>query len=142
MSPDVFGRSLSGFGVNLLVRNIAKACHFAHEVFGATIVHHDENFAYVVRGDAHDRYGWQYHVDQTYHAHPLFGIVTTAQGRGIGVELRLYDCDPDRAVSQAQIHDYIILAKALDKPHGLREAYILDADGYCWVPSTPREITR
>jgi hypothetical protein len=32
-----------------------------------------------------------------------------------------------------------VLAGSLDKAHGMREAYILDADGYLWVPSvTPR----
>jgi len=29
------------------------------------------------------------------------------------------------------------LAGALDKPHGLREAYIIDQDGYLWVPGVP-----
>jgi hypothetical protein len=29
------------------------------------------------------------------------------------------------------------LAGALDKPHGLREAYIIDQDGYLWVPGIP-----
>jgi hypothetical protein len=28
-----------------------------------------------------------------------------------------------------------ILAPPLDKPHGLREAYILCENGYVWVPS-------
>ena len=28
--------------------------------------------------------------------------------------------------------------EATDKPHGLREAYILDPDGYCWVPGRPK----
>jgi hypothetical protein len=28
----------------------------------------------------------------------------------------------------------IVLAGSLDKPHGLREAYILDDDGSVWVP--------
>jgi len=25
----------------------------------------------------------------------------------------------------------------MDKPHGLREAYLIDPDGYIWVPDTP-----
>lgn len=29
----------------------------------------------------------------------------------------------------------MILAGAADKPHGLREAFILDPEGYCWVPT-------
>ena len=25
----------------------------------------------------------------------------------------------------------------MDKPHGLREAYLVDVDGYVWVPDVP-----
>ena len=28
-----------------------------------------------------------------------------------------------------------VLQEATDKPHGLREAYLYDPDGYVWVPS-------
>ncbi len=31
----------------------------------------------------------------------------------------------------------MVLAGAMDKPHGLREAYILDDSGYLWVPDVP-----
>jgi hypothetical protein len=31
-----------------------------------------------------------------------------------------------------------VLQAPADKPHGLREAYILDPDGYCWVPGRPK----
>ena len=34
---------------------------------------------------------------------------------------------------------YSVLATTLDKGHGLREAFILDGDGYCWVPGRPVE---
>ncbi len=34
-------------------------------------------------------------------------------------------------------HGYTVLAGAADKPHGLREAYVVDADGYVWVPDIP-----
>ncbi len=54
--------------------------------------------------------------------------------RGLGAEIRLYDCDPDQAVARAKAHGHHVLQEATDKPHGLREAYILDPDGYCWVP--------
>ena len=40
-------------------------------------------------------------------------------------------------VAAALKHGYEVLEPASDKPHGLREAYILDADGYVWVPDTP-----
>ena len=58
--------------------------------------------------------------------------------RGVGVELRLFEKIPDAAVARAkQIEDYTIVQDATDKPHGMREAFILDPLGYCWVPSTP-----
>jgi hypothetical protein len=31
----------------------------------------------------------------------------------------------------------MVLAEAADKPHGLRESYIVDPDGYVWVPDRP-----
>ena len=38
-----------------------------------------------------------------------------------GIELRLYDTDPDDATARAEAHGMTILAPPLDKPHGLRE---------------------
>jgi hypothetical protein len=32
-----------------------------------------------------------------------------------------------------------VLSEAADKPHGLRESYILDPDGYCWVPAVHKK---
>jgi len=31
--------------------------------------------------------------------------------------------------------NYIILSNSMNKPHGMRECYILDNNGFCWVPS-------
>ena len=58
--------------------------------------------------------------------------------RGIGIELRLHGCDPDAAVAAARARGYIVVADPADKPHGLREAYIGDPDGYMWVPDSKR----
>jgi hypothetical protein len=63
------------------------------------------------------------------------GLLEQGAMRGTGVELRLYGVNPDTAVAQAKSLDHYILQEATDKPHGLREAYILDANGYIWVPS-------
>jgi hypothetical protein len=30
-----------------------------------------------------------------------------------------------------------VLAETQDKPHGLRECYLVDPDGYVWVPGVP-----
>ena len=34
-----------------------------------------------------------------------------------------------------------VLDGSMDKPHGLRECYIVDPDGYVWVPSTALPAT-
>ena len=49
-----------------------------------------------------------------------------------------YGVDPDRAEAAARRLGFTVLAPAADKPHGLREAFILDLDGYLWVPDLPR----
>ncbi|MDP7604377.1 MAG: hypothetical protein QF546_11120 [Alphaproteobacteria bacterium] len=41
------------------------------------------------------------------------------------------------AEAAARERDFVVLAGAMDKPHGLREAYILDNSGYLWVPDVP-----
>ena len=83
VSPDAFGSSLRGLGINILVSNVP---------------------------------------------------------RGLGVELRLYDSDPDTAAVRAEAMGAMgamILQAPSDKPHGLRECAILGPDGYLWVPSRP-----
>lgn len=139
MSADAYGRSLAGFGINLLVRDIARSLAFARDVLEAEIVYAERDFAVLRRKTGSgSRIEWMLHGDATYSRHPLLGLIEDSAARGGGVELRLYDCDPDLAVARAEAGGYTILAPALDKPHGLREAYILDPDGYCWVPSRPK----
>ena len=67
------------------------------------------------------------------------GSPAETEVRGVGAELRVMGLDPDAAEGRARAAGYTVLAGSLDKAHGMREAYILDADGYLWVPSvTPR----
>jgi len=80
---------------------------------------------------------WMFHADHTYDRHPLLPMVAGVARRGAGVELRLHGCDPDRAEAAAKRLGFEVLASAADKPHGLREAYLADADGYIWVPDVP-----
>ena len=128
-APD-YGRSLAGFGVNLLVRDVSAARPFHVEVLNAEEVYADPDFA-VYRRDAAQ---WMLHADHTYRDHPLHGSLTGELARGIGVELRVYGRDPDEAEAMARRLGYDVLAGAMDKPHGLREAFLIDADGYLWVP--------
>ena len=64
----------------------------------------------------------------------MTGVVQGVEARGAGLEIRLYGLDPDACEARARAAGGIVLAGALDKPHGLREAYLVDPDGYVWAP--------
>jgi predicted enzyme related to lactoylglutathione lyase len=133
MSAEVFGAGLRGIGLNLLVRDVPAHCAFLAAVFDMQ--------SHQVTGDfAILRYGaqvFQIHADRTYHSNPLLGLLPETPPRGAGLEIRLYDSDPDEAAAKAGPAGGTVLQPPTDKPHGLREAYILCADGYAWVPSRP-----
>ena len=133
MPAPKYGASLTGLGINLLVADVSAAVSFATDVFGAETVYADPDFAVLKLGEME----WMVHADHTYDKHPLVGFVANVEGRGAGAEFRLHGIDPDKAEANARTQGYTVLAGALDKPHGLREAYILDPDGYCWVPDVP-----
>ncbi|HUF56988.1 MAG TPA: hypothetical protein VMM55_10565, partial [Thermohalobaculum sp.] len=61
-------------------------------------------------------------------------------GRGAGAELRLYGRDPDTAEAATEAAGGIVLAGSADKPHGVREAHLIDPDGYVWVPTVPSRV--
>lgn len=140
-APD-YGRSLSGLSLNLLVRSIDRAVDFQCDVLGAIRIYADADFA-VLRWQAPDAAPgsapaeWMLHADHTYGGHPLLGLTGDGAVRGVGAEFRLHGCDPDAAVLRARKRGCIVLAAPADKPHGLREAYIADPDGYVWVPDVP-----
>lgn len=131
-APD-YGRSLRGLSINLLVKEVPRAIAFAREVLGATLVYGDADFAVLRREGAE----WMLHADHTYGNHPLLALTGDGALRGVGVEIRLHDHDPDGAAAKAESLGYTVLAAAADKPHGLREAYIADPDGYVWVLDSP-----
>ena len=131
VSADDFGKSLRGLGVNVLVRDVRASARFLRDVFGLEIHRLSDDFAIVSYGTQ----VFQLHSDGTYHSNPLLYLLPENPPRGAGVELRLYDTDPDAAVARAEALGAVILQAATDKPHGLREAYLLCDDGYAWVPS-------
>ena len=132
---DAFGRALGpGIGLNLLVSDIEAAARFQARVLDAAVDYWDRDFAILRAQGA----VWMLHSDRSYRDHPLSGIATAAEGRGAGAELRLYGCDPDVAEAVARDLGGVVLAGSADKPHGVREAYILDPEGYCWVPTIPK----
>jgi len=130
MAADAYGRSLTGMGVNLLVREVARSVAFLTEVLGLELVYADADFA-VLRHGSQDVI---LHADHSYAAHPLLALTGDGALRGAGVELRLYGIDPDAAETRARARGATVFAETQDKPHGLRECYLADPDGYIWVP--------
>jgi predicted enzyme related to lactoylglutathione lyase len=131
VDPAEFGRTLRGLGLNILVRDVGRSAAFLQAVFGMRAHRLSADFAIVENRDAR----FQLHGDHTYGANALLGLLPEAGPRGAGLELRLYD--PDAAAARAEAAGGHVLAPPLDKPHGLREAVILDPDGYAWLPSRP-----
>lgn len=130
MTAREYGRSLEALTVNLLVQDIDQALRFQREVLVATVVYSDPDFAALQGYGA----GWMLHADHTYQGHALEGVFAGVAQRGAGVELRLHGCDPDQAETAAKRLGYKVLVGATNKNHGLREVYLMDADGYVWVP--------
>jgi catechol 2,3-dioxygenase-like lactoylglutathione lyase family enzyme len=132
VSAEDFGRALGGLTVNLLVRDVGREVAFLTAVFGMTAHRAGRDFAILAYGDRL----LQLHADHTYHSNPLPSLLPEAGARGAGIELRLHETDPDEAAARAAAFpEAVILAPPADKPHGLREAYILCENGYAWVPS-------
>ncbi len=126
-----FGASLRGIGLNLLVRDVAAQVAFLESVFGMKAHQATADFAIMRYGDQ----VFQIHSDGTYHSNPLLGFLPETPPRGAGIEIRLYDSDPEAACARAEDAGGTILQEPTNKPHGLREAYILCENGYAWVAS-------
>lgn len=139
ISPEEFGASLRGIGLNLLVRDVRAEAAFLANVFGMVPHRVNEDFAIMdYRGQL-----MQLHADHTYGAHPLLSLVPESPPRGAGASLHLFDSDPDLAAAKAEDSGGHVLAPPANKPHGLRETCILCKDGYAWVASRPlTEIER
>jgi uncharacterized glyoxalase superfamily protein PhnB len=135
MEPKAYARTLRGFNVNLVVQDVARAVAFQTEILQITAVYRDADLA-VMRHQGHE---WMVHAEHAYIDEaggraPFLAHTAGGGNRGLGVELRLYGIDPDAAEARARAGGYRVLAPAQDKPHGLREAYLVDVDGYVWVP--------
>lgn len=142
-SPPEFGRSLNGFGVNILTPQVIPYVEKLVFVLGLTLVRQEEAFAVVSWVDEAETTMdtiIQIHADFTYAQNPYYEFLTQTDMRGRGIEMRIYHIDPDEAVKRALSTDgWTVVQDATDKPHGLREAFLLDDLGYCWVPSVRSE---
>ncbi len=130
-----FGQSLRGLGLNLLARDVQGLAGFLVKVFGMMAHRVSADFAILAYGDQL----LQIHADHTYHSHPLPSLLPESGPRGGGVEIRLYDTDPDAAAARAEAHDHasVLLQAPVNKPHGLRECVLLCENGYAWLASRP-----
>jgi len=141
MEPPAYARTLRGFNVNLVVSAVAPSVAFQRDVLGAEVVYSDADLA-VLRHDGHE---WMVHAAHVYISEegarlPFLTHTEAEPARGGGVELRLYGVDPDAAEARARARGDRVLAESSDKPHGLRECYLVDPDGYVWVPGiAPKE---
>jgi len=94
---------------------------FCRDVLGARIIYCDEDFAAIeLLGSI-----FMVHADHSYLDNPVTGVITGAETRGAGIELRLYGADPHAVEKRAAALGHFVLAGSIDKPHGLRECYIV-----------------
>lgn len=127
------GPALRGLGLNLLCRDLAREVRFLQLVLEMEVLRQTADFALLRSGVVL----LQLHADGAFAGHPLHGMLPEAGPRGVGLELRLYEIDPDAACARAEeFGTAMVLAPPRDKAgHGLREAVILSPEGYAWVPS-------
>jgi len=135
MPAPQYSRALRGLTLNCLVQDIARSLPFHREVLGAQVIYSDADFAVLRYGEVE----WMLHADHTYMDHALHASLREDMPRGLGAELRLHGRNPDEAEAAARGLGFTVLASATDKPHGLREAYLIDPDGYLWVPDVPSQ---
>jgi uncharacterized glyoxalase superfamily protein PhnB len=133
MSAGDYGRSLPAFTVNLLVRNLVRSVDFYREVLGATVRYSDPDFAALQVGGLE----FMIHADHTYDEHPWALALRRGGPRGLGAELRLFGVNPDEVEVRARQRGARVLQPSQDKPHGWRDAIVVDPDGYTWAVGMP-----
>lgn len=133
VSAPEFGASLRGIGLNLLVRDVLAQTEGLCTLFGMRAFQASRDFAILQYGQQ----VFQLHADATYAKHPLLNLLPENPPRGAGIQIHLFDTDPDDAAQRANSVGFTVLQPPTDKPHGLRECFLLCPDGYAWVPSRP-----
>ena len=134
MEAVKLGRALRGFGLNLLCRQVISLANSIAAVLEMRVIRANDDYALMAGPAVAETLIIQLHADSTYHANPLLSLLPEAGARGAGAELRLFGMDPDAAAQRAVAAGWHVLQEPNDKPHGLRETFLLDFEGYCWVP--------
>ena len=128
---DVFGRSLTGLGVNLLCRDVRATACFLRDALGLSLHRVSDDFALA----AHGADLIQLHADGTFGSHPMLALLPENPPRGAGVQIYLFGIDPDAACLRAETAGGTVIEAPRDKPHGLREATILGPEGHAFSPA-------
>ena len=142
MDAAEVGRTLRGFELNLLCRQEIPLAESIASVLEMRVIRANDDYAIIAGPQVAKSLIIQLHADTTYHANPLPsllpepGVGAGAGARGAGVESRLFDMDPDAVARRAEVAGWYILQPPTDKPHRLGECYLLDLEGYCWVPGS------
>ncbi|MCH2163582.1 MAG: glyoxalase [Marinovum sp.] len=137
ISPEDFGASLRGLGLNLLVASVRDEATFLTQVLDMATHRVTDDFAILMYGSQI----MQLHADPTYASHPLFTLLPENPPRGLGASLHAFETDPDVAHAKAEAGGGVVLQEPTNKPHGLRETCILSPMGYAWVASRPLTVS-
>lgn len=127
--PAVYGRTLTGLTLNLIVRDIDRSVPFYRDVLGLEVLYHDPDFAAVAGSGAKITL----HADHTYEAMPLWADLGDATPRGRGAEIRVLGIDPDRVMQAAAAHGAPVLVPPRTYGHGWRAVHVSDPDGYVFA---------
>jgi catechol 2,3-dioxygenase-like lactoylglutathione lyase family enzyme len=133
MPADEYGRSLTYFTVNLIVKDLPRSVAFYRDVLGATVEYEDPDFVAL----ALETLSFMLHAEHAYDHHPIYERLLSTTERGTGAELRVLGINPDAVEARARARSGTIIQSATDKPHGWREMMVADPDGYVWAIGVP-----
>ncbi len=129
MAADAYGKTLHGLSLNLIVRDVAASVPFYRDVIGMTVHYADADMAALQLESTQI----VLHADHTYDKQPWATRLLDTGKRGLGVEIRIFDVDPDAAERRATAHGATVLIGARDWPHGWRDVVLEDPDGYTFA---------
>ena len=139
VDAESFGASLRGIGLNLLVRDVLEQTAFLETVFEMNAFQATKDFAIMKYGDQ----VFQIHSDGTYHSHPLLSLVPEQPPRGGGIEIRLYESDPDACVARAEaLGDTVRVSPGGEAVEGVFETLAEDGGLVLRLPNGARETIR
>ncbi len=128
-TADIYGRSLRGLSLNLIVRSVQASLPFYEQTLTLRRLYSDEDFA------AFAGHGLRLmlHADHTCGRMPSGRGLAADGPRGLGVEIRLLGLNPDDAAASADRCGGEVVLPPTVFVHGWRECHLRDRDGYLFV---------